>query len=245
MDLYTNWHNVIINRCSFNNVCDSNAGGSLWIRDFHGLGSSEVKVINSSFYKIAHDEILAVFRGDIENVLIKNNKFTVPDDLASFSVMTFTLDSNSSTKANNIIFENNEIDTSSTGGLFWTNGTNIIIRNNKIKAHLSKKSTNNFRLFEGKKDRYITLIENNDIFIDSYLTDYSFQVHLFNNVNEVINNTISSNLKLTDAFINTNIVRDNEIVLNCEADFLSYNVFEFNSNKVDINNRIGSIFRYY
>lgn len=245
MDLYTNWHNVIINRCIFNNICDSNAGGSLWIRDFHGLGSSDVKVLNSSFYKIAHDEILAVFMGSIENVLIKNNKFIVPDDLESSSVMNFTLGSNSSSKADNIIFENNEIDTSSTGGLFWTNGTNIIIRNNKIKAHLSKKSTNNYRLFEGKKDRYITLIENNEIFIDSYLDDYSFQVHLFNNVNEVINNTISSNLKLTDVFINTNTIRNNEIVLNCNTDFLSYNVNEFNSNKVAINDKIGSIFRYY
>ena len=245
MDLYTNWHNVIINKCTFENTCDSNAGGSLWIRDFHGLGSSDAKVLNSSFYKIAHDEILAVFMGSIENVLVKNNKFTVPDDLESFSVMTFTLGSNSSIKADNIIFEDNEIDTSSAGGLFWTNGTNIIIRNNNIKAHISKKSTNNFRLFEGKRDNNISLIENNNIIVDSYLDDYSFQVHLFNNVNEIINNKIISNLKITDVFINSNIIKNNEIELNNEAEFLSYNVNEFNSNNITINNKIGSIFRYY
>ena len=245
MDLYTNWHNVIINKCTFENTCDSNAGGSLWIRDFHGLGSSDAKVLNSSFYKIAHDEILAVFMGSIENVLVKNNKFTVPDDLESFSVMTFTLGSNSSIKADNIIFEDNEIDTSSAGGLFWTNGTNIIIRNNNIKAHISKKSTNNFRLFEGKRDNNISLIENNNIIVDSYLDDYSFQVHLFNNVNEIINNKIISNLKITDVFINSNIIENNEIELNNEAEFLSYNVNEFNSNNITINNKIGSIFRYY
>ncbi len=52
MDLYTNWENVIINNCTFNNLCDSEAGGSLWIRDFHGLGSKDCKVLNFHFIKL-------------------------------------------------------------------------------------------------------------------------------------------------------------------------------------------------
>ena len=43
VDLYTHWENIVINNCTFNNTCDSNAGGSLWIRDFHGNGSKNCK----------------------------------------------------------------------------------------------------------------------------------------------------------------------------------------------------------
>lgn len=110
-DCYTNWENILINNCQFENVCDAEAGGSLWIRDFHNLGSKDIKVLNSSFHKIAHDELIAVFMGSIENVLIKNNKFKVEDEGVSSSVMNFSFGSfASSQKANNIVFENNEID---------------------------------------------------------------------------------------------------------------------------------------
>ena len=71
---------------------------------FWQKGSKNCKVLNSNFYKIAHDEILAVFSpGKIDNVLIKGNNFTIPDDGTSSSVMNFTLGTGN--QHSNISFE--------------------------------------------------------------------------------------------------------------------------------------------
>ena len=84
-DCYQGWENIIINKCKFNNLSDVEAGGSLWIRDFRNVGSKNIKVLNSSFHKMAHDEIIAVFQGKVEDVLIRNNKDeAMPDMLKIF-----------------------------------------------------------------------------------------------------------------------------------------------------------------
>ncbi|UKI50901.1 MAG: hypothetical protein L6U99_06080 [Clostridium sp.] len=104
---------------------------------FHGLGSKDCKVLNSHFFKIAHDEMMAVFMGIISDVLIKNNEFLVPDDGISSSVMNFTLGTGSNHK--NISFIGNNVDACSTGGLIWAKGENVIINDNNLNVHLSKK----------------------------------------------------------------------------------------------------------
>ena len=63
--------------------------------------------------------------------------------------MNFTFGSASSKLADNIIFEKNNIDVCSTGGLIWsTNATNVIIRDNIIKSSIGSKTNNNFRMIE-------------------------------------------------------------------------------------------------
>ena len=94
--------------------------------------------IEFSFYKIAHDEMIAVFMGIISDVLIKNNDFLVPDDGVSSSVMNFTLGTSSNHR--NISFIGNKVDACSTGGLIWAKGENVIIKDNNLNVHLSKKS---------------------------------------------------------------------------------------------------------
>lgn len=243
MDLYTNWENVIINNCTFNNICDSEAGGSLWIRDFHGLGSKDCKVLNSHFYKIAHDEMIAVFMGIISDVLIKNNEFLVPDDGISSSVMNFTLGTSSNHK--NISFIGNKVDACSTGGLIWAKGENVIIKDNNLNVHLSKKGTGSFRAIEGSINN-IKEFSNNTINIDSLLDTYDFQVHILHNIDIVKNNKINVNMKVTDVLLGIDEVEDNEINLSMASEFVFYNIdTNVCNNIVNINNKINAIFRYY
>lgn len=243
MDLYTNWENVIINNCTFNNLCDSEAGGSLWIRDFHGLGSKDCKVLNSHFYKIAHDEMIAVFMGIISDVLIKNNEFLVPDDGISSSVMNFTLGTSSNHK--NISFIGNKVDACSTGGLVWAKGENVIIKDNNLNVHLSKKGTGSFRAIEGSINN-IKEFSNNTINIDSLLDTYDFQVHILHNIDIVKNNKINVNMKVTDVLLGIDEVNENEINLSMASEFVFYNIdTNVCNNNVNINNKINAIFRYY
>lgn len=243
MDLYTNWENVIINNCTFNNLCDSEAGGSLWIRDFHGLGSKDCKVLNSHFYKIAHDEMIAVFMGIISDVLIKNNEFFVPDDGVSSSVMNFTLGTSSNHK--NISFIGNKVDACSTGGLIWAKGENVIIKDNNLNVHLSKKGTGSFRAIEGSINN-IKEFSNNTINIDSLLDTYDFQVHTLHNIDIVKNNKINVNMKVTDVLLGIDEVESNEINLSRASEFIFYNIdTNVCNNIVNINNKINAIFRYY
>lgn len=243
MDLYTNWENVIINNCTFNNLCDSEAGGSLWIRDFHGLGSKDCKVLNSHFFKIAHDEMIAVFMGIISDVLIKNNEFLVPDDGVSSSVMNFTLGTGSNHK--NISFIGNNVDACSTGGLIWAKGENVIINDNNLNVHLSKKGTGNFRAIEGSINN-IKEFSNNTINIDSLLETYDFQVHILHNIDIVKNNKINVNMKVTDVLLGIDEVEGNEINLSMASEFVFYNIdTNVCNNIVNINNKVNAIFRYY
>lgn len=243
MDLYTNWENVIINNCTFNNLCDSEAGGSLWIRDFHGLGSKDCKVLNSHFFKIAHDEMIAVFMGIISDVLIKNNEFLVPDDGVSSSVMNFTLGTGSNHK--NISFIGNNVDACSTGGLIWAKGENVIINDNNLNVHLSKKGTGSFRAIEGSINN-IKEFSNNTINIDSLLDTYDFQVHILHNIDIVKNNKINVNMKVTDVLLGIDEVEDNEINMAMASEFVFYNIdANVCNNIVNVNNKINAIFRYY
>lgn len=251
-DCYTNWENILINNCQFENVCDAEAGGSLWIRDFHNLGSKDIKVLNSSFHKIAHDELIAVFMGSIENVLIKNNKFKVEDEGVSSSVMNFSFGSfASSQKANNIVFENNEIDCCSTGGLIWVRkATGVKIRKNKIKAHISSKTTDSFRLIEvssnGEETNKIDLIEENEIIFDSNKKDLDKQIHIIKNADIVQNNVITANFRITDLFLNCNVLNRNVCNINSDSEFIVYNVLkECKNNVFNLNVKIGTVFRYY
>ena len=247
-DCYQGWEDIVINNCNFINLTDSSAGGSLWIRDFRNTGSKNIKVLNSYFHKIAHDELIAVFMGSIQNVIIRNNTFKVEDSGESSSVMNFTFGSASSKLADNIIFEKNNIDVCSTGGLIWsTNATNVIIRDNIIKSSISSKTNNNFRMIESLNENTIDLIQNNHVIFSSLLKDYSFQVHIFKNIKEVLNNTVEINCKITDLFLDVNSVMGNICNIYSNVDFISYNTKEkFISNKISFNScKFGSFFRYY
>lgn len=251
LDLYQHWENVIIRGCTFTNLCDGEAGGCLWIRDFRNLGCKSCKVLNSSFYKVAHDEILAVFSsGPIDNVIIKGNSFTIPDDGASSSVMNFTLGTGS--HHTNILFENNKVDACSTGGIFWCHGKNVVIKNNEIKAHLSKKAPGgNYRVVEAQSAangdlNYVEEFSSNQLEVDSYNEDYSAQVHILHNVKKANNNTITVGIRSTDIFLNVDEILNNKITANSYINYVFYNVSDsVSGNEINLNALIGTVFRYY
>lgn len=190
--------------------------------------------------------------GSIENVLIKNNKFKVEDEGVSSSVMNFSFGSfASSQKANNIVFENNEIDCCSTGGLIWVRkATGVKIRKNKIKAHISSKTTDSFRLIEvssnGEETNKIDLIEENEIIFDSNKKDLDKQIHIIKNADIVQNNVITANFRITDLFLNCNVLNRNVCNINSDSEFIVYNVLkECKNNVFNLNVKIGTVFRYY
>ena len=254
-DAYSGWQNVIINNCTFLNLCDNEAGGGIWIRDLYNQGSSNLKLLNSNFRKIAHDEILAVFMGQISDVLIKNNSFIVEDDGLSSSVMNFTFGSSSSTKAENITFEKNTVDTCATGGLAWVKCvTNCVIKDNDIKIRLSSKANGNnqngnFRAFEGQsvnnKLIQIESIENNKIELFSNLESYLFQYTIFGQVNNICGNTIISHCPITTAFISCNNVKNNNFESYDTVQHFVYNVYSFKENTAKFNELVSCAFRYY
>ena len=248
-DCYQGWEDIILNNCTFELLTDSEAGGSLWIRDFRNAGSKNIKVLNSYFHKIAHDELIAVFMGTIENVLIKNNTFKVEDSGDSSSVMNFTFGSQSSNKADNIIFEDNNIDVYSTGGLIWSNNaTNVVIRNNIINSRISSKANGHFRMIEAQNGSKIDVVENNTVTFDSSFDDVEnkYQVHIFKDIKKVLNNKVIINSKITDLFLNIEDVKDNICEINAYAQFVAYNVSKiFKNNTITLNNNYGSFFRYY
>ena len=190
--------------------------------------------------------------GSIENVLIKNNKFKVEDEGVSSSVMNFSFGSfASSQKANNIVFENNEIDCCSTGGLIWVRkATGVKIRKNKIKAHISSKTTDSFRLIEassnGEETNKIDLIEENEIIFDSNKKNLDKQIHIIKNADIVQNNVITTNFRITDLFLNCNVLNRNVCNINSDSEFIVYNVLkECKNNVFNLNVKIGTVFRYY
>lgn len=257
IDCYSDWHNIIINHCTFTNYCDCEDGGGMWIRDLHNKGCDNIKVVNSSFTKVAHDEILAVFMGQIKDVLIKNNNFYIPDTGLSSSVMNFTLGSGTSVQAENITFENNTIDASSTGGLIWSKSTkNLVIKNNNIKMRLSSKANgsntqNHFRAFESQSTsdgviKKINSIENNNIEIYSYLDTYNFQFKIFSNINNVKSNNITIYPKITNIFIGCDNVINNTVTSNNDVEFVSYNTTtKFSNNSVILKGYTSCMFRWY
>ena len=157
IDLYTGWHNVLIDNCELYLANDAKEGGCIWIRDLFNRGASDVTFSNNRCYKKCHDEILAVFMGSIENVNILNNTFTMPNSTDP-STMCFTFGSNSSKQAKNIRFEGNTIDVKATMSLLHSrNANNLSIKNNNIKFEkvnlIDNGKTNTFILYFPKDNQ--------------------------------------------------------------------------------------------
>lgn len=182
IDLYTGWHNVLIENCNLYLANDAKEGGCIWVRDLFNRGASDLTFINNKCYKKTHDEILAVFMGSIENVNILNNIFIMAESTDP-STMSFTLGSKSSKKAQNIKFEGNTIDTKATMDLIVSrNATNLSIKNNKIKFERVTTLTNTFVFYFPEDNLENVVIEKNTIDIN-------------NNTKTAINGFISSSSK--------------------------------------------------
>ena len=187
----SDWHNVTIDNCELTMLSDTESGGCIWIRDIQELTADNLKFTNNVCNKKSHDEILAIFRGYIENVEILNNKFYVYEGQASPSVMNFTIGAASSKKADNVIFSSNEIIAKSTGGLVWmANLTNSKIINNKINYTQSEQSTTATYIFRRTANISNVTLEENNIVVNSDVTESNLSIYVATCFDKCLNNTI-------------------------------------------------------
>lgn len=246
IDLYTAWHDVLIDNCELYLANDAKSGGCIWVRDLFNRGASNLAFTNNKCYKKTHDEILAVFMGTIENVNILNNTFTMAESQDP-STMAFTFGSGSSKKADNIKFEGNTVDVKTTMDLFVSRNTNnLSIKNNKMKFERITTKTNTFVMYFPENNVQDAIIEDNEIEIQ-------------NNTGIAINGLLSSNSKnitfnknklnvhgnVLEAFSGEMINTNNNITLNGEVNILVNKPREYNGNNIKFNNRVGAIAQYY
>lgn len=103
-------HDVVIKNSTILNLSQSTVGGGIWISNCYN-----VQLINNHIEKVSHDEILALFNGSVDNVLIENNYIHTHDepfDNASAHVIGFgvNIESERAYTYTNVIFRNNTLD---------------------------------------------------------------------------------------------------------------------------------------
>ena len=246
IDLYTGWHNVLIENCNLYLANDAKEGGCIWIRDLFNRGASDLTFINNKCYKKCHDEILAVFMGSIENVNILNNTFIMQNSTDP-STMCFTLGSASSKKAKNIKFEGNIIDTKATMSLLISrNATNLSIKNNKVKFERVTTLTNTFLIYFPENNSKDVVIENNNFEVNNN-TDKSINGFIASNSENIIlkENTITVNSDISEVFTGEYTTTDNNITFNGFTKILANKPKEFIGNHIIFNKGFGSIVQYY
>ncbi len=246
LDLYTAWHNVLIENCDLYIGNDAKEGGCIWIRDLFNKGASDVTFTNNRCYKKCHDEILAVFMGCIENVNILNNTF-IMDNSTDSSTMAFTLGSGSSKKANNIRFEGNNIDVKTTMDLLVSrNSTNLSIKNNNIKYERVTTLTNTFVIYFPEDNIENAEIENNKFEIKNQ-TDKAINGLISSKSKNISfkNNNLILDTEVSEAFTGGILIEKNDITFNRKVNILVNKPQEFNNNEITFNNGFGAIAQYY
>lgn len=246
IDLYTAWHNVLIENCDLYLANDAASGGCIWIRDLFNRGASDLTFTNNKCYKKSHDEILAVFMGSIENVNILNNTF-IMENSTSPSVMAFTFGSSSSKKADNITFEGNTVDVKTTMDLFVSRNTeNLSVKNNKIKFERVTKETNTFVMYFPENNVQKATIENNEIEIKNDTGKAINGIILSNSKDITFNkNKLIVNSDISEVFSGGMINTNNNIIFNGEVNILVNKPRKYNENNITFNNRLGAIVQYY
>ena len=255
IDLYTGWHNVLIDNCELYLANDAKEGGCIWIRDLFNRGASDVTFSNNRCYKKCHDEILAVFMGSIENVNILNNTFTMPNSNDP-STMCFTFGSNSSKQAKNIRFEGNTIDVKATMSLLHSrNANNLSIKNNNIKFEkvnlIDNGKTNTFILYFPKDNQENNsknvIIENNSLEINN-ATSNDVTGILSSNAQNITfdNNKITSNARINEAFTGEiESMSNNNMTFNEYVRILINKPKKFTQNHIIFNSKFDTLVQYH
>ena len=255
IDLYTGWHNVLIDNCELYLANNAKEGGCIWIRDLFNRGASDVTFSNNRCYKKCHDEILAVFMGSIENVNILNNTFTMPNSTDP-STMCFTFGSNSSKQAENIRFEGNTIDVKATMSLLHSrNANNLSIKNNNIKFEkvnlIDNGKTNTFILYFPKDNQENNsknvIIENNSLEINN-ATSNDVTGILSSNAQNITfdNNKITSNARINEAFTGEiESMSNNNMTFNEYVRILINKPKKFTQNHIIFNSKFDTLVQYH
>ena len=134
---HTEWKNITIENCDLKNLTNSNIGGNIWMSNFSDSYISQNAIIKNNYIqKSCHDEVIGVWGGNIDNVLIKNNNIYVEESkVTDRSRMNFTFGNDGI--LTNLQFIDNNINCQSKDFFIYINGKdgskNIYISNNKIR----------------------------------------------------------------------------------------------------------------
>ena len=103
-------NNITIQNSKIVNLSKSTVGGGIWVSK-----SNNIKLLNNHIEKASHDEVLAIFNGNVDNVLIEGNFIYThdePNDRASAHAIGFgvNLESERAFLYTNIVFRENKVD---------------------------------------------------------------------------------------------------------------------------------------
>ena len=215
MDLREYWNNVTIEECNLINTTNGPTGGTIWVRaGKKGTGNLTMK--NNYIKKSCHDETIAIFGSStreenyVDNVYIYNNNIEIDDTLVgvkSYPVINF---GNDADKITNINFTNNNL-TAKAGGRFITvyNAENVLIANNTMNL-TSIMYLDYMTWFEEDDNSTNVVFENNNIELNA---EPSMNNRVFNNIDNITNNIIRSNISLEILFYNCLNVCENDITI--------------------------------
>ena len=196
----TEWENITIQNCEFINLTNSNVGGSIFLSDqttSDNYISKNTIIKNNYIEKSCHDESIAIWNGNIDNIIIDSNTFKLDDGkVENPSYMNFTFGQTGG-KVSNIKFMNNEVDSKYAGIFTYIAGdngsNNIFIQNNKLKYEQENLNYNNAFIQNNSKTENV-IISSNSINI-AKTTNNSFisgQITLENNKIDITSNYLKS-----------------------------------------------------
>ena len=253
MWIYTGWHNVNIEGCKFINktLCSSGTGG-VWISEKNPEGQSDNLTFKNNYMeKSGHDEIIAIYDGDIENVLVENNEFyTEESQLDNPSDLQFRIGVDETNNIKKVKFINNKINTESKGSLFsiQTNSSdseNVVIENNIINHTFIREGES--RVFNYSGNNANVTIRNNSININSEYEEMQNFTLCDSNYNVFNNNiVINKNIRYLLTSRNVNFVGNNIVVNgNIENIIRDASGLQFINNDITLNGNLTSSIFYY
>lgn len=235
---------IIIEGCKIVNNSNSVLGGGIWLSASNasiGYKCENVIIRNNYVEKNSCDEVLALFMGDFENVLIENNTFISQNHVypKMFSDNGIGIGVwNIETHCENVRFIGNTVKLSVKGTAFiFSDADDLEIADNKIYV------TTNFGDFEDFEDPNII---NHAIFrlpeADKGYKVSNCNVHdnyIEVNCSDYVGSNRYNLRTFTEAFDSTSEFNDNEIVLNCVLKQWSSNdSAKYRNNKITVNGDI-------
>lgn len=243
--------NATIYDNNFINLSNSDAGGNIWITEQTDNITKNIKIYNNYIEKSSHDESIAIWHGNVEDIVINNNTFNIHEEnVENPSDVNFTIGNNEDDNISNIKFTNNKIDTQTKRMIFGIRSSGnkeneILIENNDISCTFVQK-VGEIYLFDNNSENNNILINNNNINVSAKYEDTELftlcngDCSMMDN-NIIINNNVEyilSNMK-NIKFANNNITINNSI------QYFAFNVNGIiTNNNVKINGGIYSLFSY-
>ncbi len=235
IDLYSGWHNVLIDNVEI--IIENDAGASLCFmaRDILAKGPSGLVVENSYMKKTYHDEIFAIGMilpnadktNAIEDIIIRNNEFYSEEGINTSSYVAISLSVHADDNyVRNVLFENNFIYTDASSSAIQTVGNHedIVIRNNEINVVPNEG-------YEGDYDYVSSLFNNN-----------SNVVSVTGNTINLIDNPSVDRYLLRVAVGDYSFV-DNDVFIDNDATYIFQNMTNANDNRIEVTGDVGEIQR--